>query len=560
MLGRERVADLDGVGPVGRSQRQGPRLQHPGPNQLVPYARPCAQGWGVVPAQPSHLLDEVRFARHIGPPAGHLYRETLILGRRDETDRREDTLDVAARDLDAEQVADACRPQEHAPGLLGLRPQVERCLSQLPARHRDDEVDRAAHRIGHTEEIDPTFEPVAGLAGEAERAARAPDAGRLEVGALEHQIGSLLAHLGLGAAHHARDDRGPLGVADRGHLRRQLPGDSVERGDRLVGLGAPDHDGGSAQAGEVECMERLVQLEEDVVRRVHHVVDRALADRGEPRRQPLGAFPDSHAADHRRDVTRTALRVLETDLDAVDYASVGLSDSRTVGRSARPPDRLTARDLGQLHRPAQHGGDLARHALVAQQVGSVGGHVKDELIVGDGHRIEKARAGGSRGVQLEEAGVILAQSELARRQQHPVGLDATNLAALELDPARERGAYGGEGVFPARLHVGRAAHHLERPADPAGVDEAQRQAVSVGVWLRLEHLGDEHVSQVLVHRHDGLHRRARHRQAFGDLARHQGAPQQRLEPPPRDDHRCGLANWERNRTSSSQNSRMSETP
>ena len=197
---------------------------------------------------------------------------------------------------------------------------------------------------------------------------------------------------------------------------------------------------------------------------------------------------------------------------------------------------------------------------MAQQVGSVGGHVKDELIVGDGHRIEKARAGGSRGVQLEDAGVIRTQAELARRQQHPVGLDAANLAALELDPAGERGAYGGEGVFPARLHVGRAAHHLERPADPAGVDEAQRQAVSVGVWLRLEHLGDEHVSQVLVHRHDGLHRRARHRQAFGDLARHQGAPQQRLEPPPRDDHRCGLANWERNRTSSSQNSRMSETP
>src|SRR2546422_50751 len=138
------------------------------------------------------------------------------------------------------------------------------------------------------------------------------------------------------------------------------------------------------------------------------------------------------------------------------------------------------------------GGAPSRGVVVAAAPEFGARPVEEELIVGDGHRIEKARAGGSGGVQLGDAGVILAQAQLARRQQHPVGLDAANLAALKLAPAGERGAYGGEGVFPARLHVGRAAHHLERPADPAGVDEAQRQAVSVRGWLRLEHLGAEH--------------------------------------------------------------------
>src|SRR5207247_6313088 len=123
LLRRERVTDLDGVGGVRRPEWDGARLQHPGADQLLAHARTRAQRrrvgdragpvgaqlvWErVITAQPGHLFDQVRLARDVRPPTGHLHREPFVFGRGNEADRRQQALDVAARDVDAEEVIDA---------------------------------------------------------------------------------------------------------------------------------------------------------------------------------------------------------------------------------------------------------------------------------------------------------------------------------------------------------------------------------------------------------------------------------------------------------------------
>ncbi len=166
---------------------------------------------------------------------------------------------------------------------------------------------------------------------------------------------------------------------------------------------------------------------------------------------------------------------------------------------------------------------------MAQQVGAVRGDVDDNLMIRHGHYVQEPASRRRRGVELEDARVIFAETELFGRAEHAVGLDAADLAALELHATRQRGADRGVRVGLACLHVGSTADHIDG-LGPARVDATQRQAIGVGMLLDLEHASDQDVAQVLVQRHDGVHRRDVHGELLGDLARVERAAQQRLEP------------------------------
>src|SRR5689334_2888477 len=154
--------------------------------------------------------------------------------------------------------------------------------------------------------------------------------------------------------------------------------------------------------------------------------------------------------------------------------------------------------------------------------------------------------------------MIVAEAKLLGRAEHAVRLDAPDLATLERDPSRERRADRSVGVRLSGLDVGRAADHFDRPT--ARLNEAQRQAVGVGVFLHFEHAPDQHVAQVLVAWQYRVDRCRMHGQLLRDLACVERAVEQGLEPAARDDHRAPPANCSRNRTSLSYSSRMSATP
>src|SRR5690349_19999814 len=78
--------------------------------------------------------------------------------------------------------------------------------------------------------------------------------------------------------------------------------------------------------------------------------------------------------------------------------------------------------------------------------------------------------------------------------------------------------------------------------------------------LALEHAGDQDIAQLLVERDDRVHWGRVQRETLGRVARVERLAEQRLEPPPRDDHRAPSANCCMLRTSLSYSNRMSGTP
>src|SRR6266576_1255836 len=423
---REGILDLDRIRRVGGSEREGAGLEQPAAtrDQLFANAsqrhlarcvwhgawpvRPQLVWERIVAAQPRDLLDEIDLARDIGAPAGDLHRQPVVLGRGHEAHRREEPLGLLARHVHPEELADARVAQEDRAWLLRLRPEIERRLTDCAARDRDDEIDGPRHRVRNTEHVDAAREAIARLAGDDERAARAPNAGRLEVGRLEDDVGRARGDLRFGAPHHTGHDLGPLGVADRRHLGRELVRHLVQRDDRLARLGAPHDDRRSAQLGEVERMHRLIDFEQDVVRRVNDVVDGALADGLETRGEPGGAWLYFDATNDGYHIARRALRIFEADLHTIHlggWAVWRFGGWRSVFRTAQPPNRRTA-DVRKLHRPPQAHRQLARHTAMTEQVGAIGRHIDDDLLISNRNGFEERRSRRSVGLQLEDPGVI----------------------------------------------------------------------------------------------------------------------------------------------------------
>ena len=90
---------------------------------------------------------------------------------------------------------------------------------------------------------------------------------------------------------------------------------------------------------------------------------------------------------------------------------------------------------------------------------------------------------GQLGREQQDAGVVVAEAELARRAQHPVRPLAPHLAPADLHAVGHGGAQRGQRHEIAGGHVEGAAHDLQRLA-VAGVDVDQVDLVGVGMRAR----------------------------------------------------------------------------
>src|SRR6266550_3877029 len=193
---------------------------------------------------------------------------------------------------------------------------------------------------------------------------------------------------------------------------------------------------------------------------------------------------------------------------------------------------------------------------MTEQVRSIRRDIDDDLLISNRNGFKKRSTRRSVGLQLEDAGMVHAEPQLFGGAEHAVRLHAADLAALELETTGQRRADGGEGVGLPRLHILRTAHDLQR-GRATGIHHAQRESISVGMLAHLEDARHHHVAQVLMDRHDAVHRSDLPSQPVGDVLAFEGLPQQGLEPTTRDDH---LMNCSRKRTSLSKNSRISGMP
>ena len=166
---------------------------------------------------------------------------------------------------------------------------------------------------------------------------------------------------------------------------------------------------------------------------------------------------------------------------------------------------------------------------MTKQIRPVRRHVNDDLLVRNRNGFQKWRSRWSLRVELQNAGLISAKTELLCRAEHAIGLDAANLAALELESARQGRTDGRERIQLPGLHVRGPAHHLERRT-VARIHLAERQPIGVRVLLHLEHPRDHDLAQVLMDRHDAIDGGDLAGEPVGDVVALERAAEQRFEP------------------------------
>jgi hypothetical protein len=212
-------------------------------------------------------------------------------------------------------------------------------------------------------------------------------------------------------------------------------------------------------------------------------------------------------------------------------AEIGRLDADTRQR-AGGLTRLLQRDRGRAEAGAGERRQLARDAHDGETIGPVRGDLDLEHVVVEAERGDEVGAGPRAVQQQDPPLVLLAESQLALRAEHALGLDAVNLRGGDPATARQDRPGGREGGAGAHLRVRRAAHHGMALA--ARAHAAQDEAVAVAhAELALDGLD--------LADHDALAvgRQRRHRrdldagvdQAIGRLLGRQPELDELLDPP-----------------------------
>ncbi len=196
------------------------------------------------------------------------------------------------------------------------------------------------------------------------------------------------------------------------------------------------------------------------------------------RAQPGGRRPDLDVAEQPADVPWAALEVLDPDVD----------------RLVADLLRILARRRSEVD--AQERGHVAREAVDREEVGPVVRDLQLENRLAQRQHVAERRSRLAAG-EDEDAAVVVAQLELALREDHPVGDLAAQLGALELRPARQDGARQGDRDRGAGAEVPRAADDLPRLVLPH-VDAAELEPVGIRVLSGLEHPADAVQAEVSV--------------------------------------------------------------
>ena len=144
-----------------------------------------------------------------------------------------------------------------------------------------------------------------------------------------------------------------------------------------------------------------------------------------------------------------------------------------------------------VHWLPDRGRDFARHAEVRQQVRPVRAHVDHDSRVGHRRqRVEQRRARRDVDIELQDTVLFLAQPDLARRAQHPVGDGSANLSPLDSEPGSHLRPGLRERIELTCPHVRRAANDVEQLPGP-GIDFGHREVIAVGMRRALDHARDD---------------------------------------------------------------------
>src|SRR6478735_8285868 len=160
---------------------------------------------------------------------------------------------------------------------------------------------------------------------------------------------------------------------------------------------------------------------------------------------------------------RTPAAVRRSTIHAGEGPTFTPFTTATCSRGQPSRSSTAMRTPSSIGGPERHGvarRQLARHTLVAEEVGAVRGDVDDDAVVADRDRLRQRGAGGRVDVELEESVGVLAEPELLGGAEHPLRELTADLPLLEEEAAGEGRPHPREGILLPRRHVGGAADHL----------------------------------------------------------------------------------------------------
>ena len=302
----------------------------------------------------------------------------------------------------------------------------------------------------------------------------------------------------------------------------ERPQRAVERAQLLAGgRAAHDHDT-PVQRLVVERVQRAAECEHHVVRHVDDVRDRADAGCTEARLEPERRLADLDVAEQAADVARAAVEIIDA------YVDLLVAVARRLVRRKR-------NELGSEER-----GDLARDAVDGEQIRAVPRRLDVQHLFDEGQDVRERCAGSERVGEQHDPVVIGAEIDLVLGEDHPLRHLTAQLAPLERETVRQRGARKRDRDLRARAEVPRTADDLVG-LGLADVDLAELQAVGVRMLLRLEHVPDAEEPEVAAvvadtDTHDLVDLGRRDRQAVGDLRRRRVDVHVLAQPGERDAH------------------------
>ena len=362
------------------------------------------------------------------------------------------------------------------------------------------------HRLGAGAQrelaVHAALEPVGRLAVQLVPTAHLGRAPGIEMSRLDHQVGRGFVDLGGQAAHGAGHGDRPGGIGDQDVLRVQGP-DHVIEGLQPLPRPRPPHHDLAGQLGPVEGVQRLAELQHQVVGHVHGERHRPHAAAGQPDPHPQrGAGLRGEAAHLAQHEPVAGGRVVDPGRVDVRADEVQRpAQQRRIGQRGRGR-------IGEGH--AVRAGQLAGQPAHGHRVAAVGRHRDLQHLVAQVRVRHEIRAQRRVGRQHQDAAVIVADGQLAGRADHPLRDVAVRPARADLEPAGQDRPGQRERDPVADGEVGRAADHPGRlvrrsvelrlgHGDPAVPD----RLLQPGQLLDREHLGDHHAADVMP---DGLQR------------------------------------------------------
>ncbi|RMO19822.1 hypothetical protein ALQ47_05273 [Pseudomonas cichorii] len=319
----------------------------------------------------------------------------------------------------------------------------------------------------------------------------------VEESTFQEDIASLGGNAAVLATHDASDGQGALVVGNDQGVGTQADFLTVEQ-DQFLALLGHAHTNPAIDFGQIEGMQRLTQLQHDVVGDIDSCIDAAHVRTTQTLYHPQRSRTRQvDVANHTPQVTWAGSRCQQ--LDRTHFVMHG-SHRRHVRTS----------DLGRIKRAdfTSQTGNRQAVATVRCQVDFDAGIVQLQV---NTNVLTHWRIGR----QLHQAIVTLAQLKFGSGTQHAVGLDTAQLGLLDLEVARKLGTDHCERNFQTRTHVRRATYDLQCFAAIADLTNAQ--LVSIGVLLGAKDFAYDHTGEDAGGQRNAVNLKTGHRQTGNQL-------------------------------------------